>query len=70
MIQVSGYASEQEKQFKELSLEEYHRFSEVFEEGVYQVTAERSIQARDVPGGTAPNQVRAALERARSLLEG
>ena len=70
MIQVSGYASEQEKQFKELSLEEYHRFSEVFGEDVYQVTAERSIQARDVPGGTAPNQVRAALERARSMLEG
>ena len=70
MIQVSSYASEQGKQFRELSLEEYHRFSEVFEEDVYQVTAERSIQARDVPGGTAPNQVRAALERARSLLEG
>ena len=70
MIQVSRYASEQEKQFKELSLEEYHRFSAVFQEDVYQVTAERSIQARDVPGGTAPNQVRAALEKARALLEG
>ncbi len=69
MIQVSEYASEQEKRFNELSLEEYHRFSEAFQEDVYQVTAARSIQARDVPGGTAPNQVRAALERARSLLE-
>ncbi len=69
MIQVSRYASEQEKQFKEISLEEYHRFSEVFQEDVYQVTAASSIQARDVPGGTAPNQVRAALERARSQLE-
>ena len=69
MIQVSKYASEQEKRFNELSLEEYHRFSEVFQEDVYQVTAARSIQARDVPGGTAPNQVRAALERARSMLE-
>ncbi len=69
MIQVSMYASEQEKRFNELSLEEYHRFSEVFQEDVYQVTAARSIQARDVPGGTAPNQVRAALERARSMLE-
>ena len=69
MIQVSKYASEQEKRFNELSLEEYHRFSEVFQEDVYQVTAARSIQARDVPGGTAPNQVRAALGKARSLLE-
>ncbi len=69
MIRVSEYASEQGKQFGELSLEEYRRFSEVFGEDVYQVTAERSIKARDVHGGTAPNRVREALERARSLLE-
>ena len=69
MIQVSEYASEQEKRFNELSLEEYHRFSEAFQEDVYQVNAARSIQARDVPGGTAPNRVREALKRARSMLE-
>ena len=66
---LSGYASENEKPFKELTLEEYRRFSERFDQDVFDVTPESSIAARDVPGGTASGQVEYALEQAQALLE-
>jgi argininosuccinate lyase len=66
---LSTYALEDEKPFKELTLEEYRRFSERFDQDVFDVTPESSIAARDVPGGTAPGQVEYALEQAQALLE-
>ena len=52
-----------------MTLEEYRRFSEHFDQDVFDVTPESSIAARDVPGGTAPGQVGKALEQAQALLE-
>ena len=55
----------------ELSLEELQGFSSQIGEDVFQVlTLEGSVAARDHIGGTAPAQVRAAIERARQRLGG
>ena len=62
------YAAERGKPFGELTLEEYHRFSPSFGEDVYSLTVESSIAARDVLGGTAREQVEAALARARRAI--
>jgi argininosuccinate lyase len=53
----------------EMSLEELQRFSAVIEADVFEVlTLEGSVAARNHIGGTAPAQVRAAIERARQRL--
>ena len=52
-----------------LPLEAYRSFSELFGEDVLSISADTSTRARDVPGGTAPGRVRAALSKARALLE-
>ncbi len=62
------YAAARKKTFAELTLEEYRTFSEKFEADVFDITVERAIAARDVPGGTAPGRVRAALAEARARL--
>ena len=53
----------------DLSLAELQTFSALIETDIYAVlTLEGSLAARDHLGGTAPNQVRAAVERARARL--
>ncbi len=52
-----------------MTLEELQQFSDVIGEDVFDVlTLEGSVQARNHLGGTAPDQVRAAVGRARKLL--
>jgi argininosuccinate lyase len=63
------YAEEQGKAFSELSLAEYRHFSKEFEADVLKLDVRAALAARDVPGGTAPRRVRAALRRARRRLE-
>ena len=41
-----------------------------FAADVLDITAQRSVAARNVPGGTAPEQVAQALQEARRVLEG
>jgi argininosuccinate lyase len=54
----------------ELDLDELRKFSKVIDADVFEVlTPEGSLKARDHLGGTAPNQVRAACERARARLK-
>jgi argininosuccinate lyase len=53
----------------EMSLDTLKGFSPLIEDDVFQVlTLEGSVAARDHVGGTAPNQVRAAIARVRSQL--
>jgi argininosuccinate lyase len=53
----------------ELSTEELRQFSELIGPDVHQVlTLEGSVAARNHVGGTAPEQVRLAIQRVRSLL--
>jgi len=63
------YARERGKTLRELTLEEYRRFSPHFAEDVLGLDLRASLSARDVPGGTAPKRVVAALKRARKSLE-
>ena len=63
------YGIEQHKDLAALSLNELKRFSGVIAQDVYDVlTVEGSVKSRNHPGGTAPDQVRSAIERARSSL--
>ena len=63
------YAMSQEKELNDLTIEEYRQFSPHFGEEVYQITPESSVASRDIVGGTAPRQVKEALEQARKLLD-
>jgi argininosuccinate lyase len=64
------YAIEQDKPLSELSLSELQSFGAMIEEDVYQVlTLEGSINSRCHFGGTAPVQVRSALQSAQSRLK-
>lgn len=64
------HAAEQAKTLAELDLDEYRRFSPRFGEDVRDITVASSLAGRASAGGTAPNQVAEALERARAHLEG
>jgi argininosuccinate lyase len=64
-----AYGLEQGKDLSELSLTELTPFSDTIGEDVFEVlTLEGSVAARDHLGGTAPNQVRAAVRRAQRVL--
>jgi argininosuccinate lyase len=64
------YAIEQDKPLSELSLSELQSFGAMIEEDVYQVlTLEGSVNSRHHFGGTAPIQVRSALQSAQSRLK-
>ena len=54
---------------QDLPLEDYRSYSPLFDADVFDITAEASAAARDVPGGTAPNRVGDALERAEQVLK-
>lgn len=57
------------KDLSEMSLDELKQFSDTIEQDVFEVlTLEGSVAARNHIGGTAPNQVRAAAQRAREAL--
>ncbi|MDE1461430.1 argininosuccinate lyase [Spartinivicinus poritis] len=64
-----AYGIAQNKDLSEMSLEELQQFSSTIEQDVFDVlTLEGSVNARNHIGGTAPAQVKAAIERARELL--
>jgi argininosuccinate lyase len=64
-----AYAIREGKDLTELSIHELQHFHPDIESDVFGVlTLEGSVAARDHFGGTAPRQVRAALERANALL--
>jgi len=66
--QLVRYAAARGKDPSRLSLEELRRFSPLFDEGVYDITLESALRARRHPGGTAPEEVARALERAKRLI--
>ena len=69
VARLSAHAVEQSKGLHELSLKTYRSFSDSFDEDVLSITVDSSIEARDVPGGTAPPRVKSAIEAARTWLE-
>jgi argininosuccinate lyase len=63
------YAESAGKQLDDLSLEEYRRFSPEFDDDIVSLDVRASLEARDVPGGTAPVRVAEALKQARERLK-
>ena len=64
-----AFGVEQQRDLSELTLTELQVYSDVIDADVFDVLRlEGSVAARDHIGGTAPNQVRAAAERAKALL--
>lgn len=64
-----AYGIQQKKDLSELSLSELQQFSDIITDDVFAVLSlEGSVQARDHIGGTAPSQVRAAVNTCRALI--
>ena len=68
VAELVKHASVEGRLLTDLSLEEYRRYSPLFEEDVLSIDLRSSISARDVSGGTAPGQVEAAIKQARGRL--
>jgi argininosuccinate lyase len=63
------YAEQKRCDLSDISLAELKNFSALVEDDIYQVLSlEGSLASRNHIGGTAPNQVKAAITRARTLL--
>jgi argininosuccinate lyase len=57
------------KELHELDLSEYRQLSPLFEADVLNISAASSVKARNVVGGTAPEQVETQLAKAKGLLK-
>jgi argininosuccinate lyase len=68
VAELTHYASSEDRRFDAMTLEEYRRFSPKFGKDILGITVASALAARDVPGGTAPSQVAAALKRAKERL--
>jgi argininosuccinate lyase len=68
VAKLSEYAMSKDKNFRELDLKEYNKFSPLFADDVHKITLESSAAARSIPGGTSPQQVEKALSRAKRLI--
>jgi argininosuccinate lyase len=65
-----AYGIEKNKDLSEMSLDELQSFSSLIDQDVFDVlTLEGSVAARNHQGGTAPQQVKAAAERALALVK-
>ena len=62
------YAQDAGKALSGLSLDEYQVLSPLFDKDVLGIDVRWSVESRDVPGGTAPKRVKAALKEARKRL--
>jgi len=69
VARLGEYAISKGKNFRELDRKEYRKFSPLFGDDVYKITLESSVNARNVAGGTSPQQVGKALTRARRLIK-
>jgi len=67
MYLIVDHANSLNKSLKELSLEEYKKFSPEFDENVFNIDLNNSINQRNVLGGTAKNQVQNAIKEAKII---
>ena len=67
--QVVQYAMQQNRELSALTLDELQQFSDSISQDVFDcLTLAGSVAARKHPGGTAPEQVRAAVQQGRQRL--
>jgi len=64
-----GYALEQGKELCDLKLNEFRKFSGLFDSSVYAIDLASSVAARKSYGGTAPEQVKKSLENAKEIVK-
>tara|TARA_B100001142_G_scaffold173147_1_gene172690 strand:- start:1201 stop:2589 length:1389 start_codon:yes stop_codon:yes gene_type:complete len=69
MYLLVDYANSSNKTLKELSLGEYREFLSEFEEDVFEIDLDHSINQRNVIGGTALVQVQNAIINAKNLTQ-
>jgi len=63
------YAVQNGKDFNELKLVEYRKFSKLFNNDVFKISIVSSVSARKSAGGTAPVKVKASIKQAKKTLE-
>jgi argininosuccinate lyase len=63
-----AFCEDEHRDLARLTIDEYRRFSPLFEPDVLEIDVWSSVRSRDVLGGTAPRRVSAALRRARTIL--
>jgi len=62
------YAVQNRKDFNELKLAEYRKFSKLFNNDVFKISIVSSVSARKSAGGTAPVKVKASIKQAKKIL--
>ena len=68
MGKLVRWAIENKKSFNEISIDEYKKYSSLFEDDVYLITAQSALEARNNIGDTSPEQVKKALKAAKIKL--
>ena len=63
------YCEDNNSKPSDLSLDEFKKFSKEFEKDALNITAKSSVEARNNPGGTAPNRVKSALGDAKAQVK-
>ena len=64
------YCIEQGKNLDDLTIDEYKSFSDIFGEDIYQaISIEECVNARNIPGGPAPQEVQRVIEKGKALVE-
>ncbi|MGB4863556.1 MAG: hypothetical protein WBO97_13950, partial [Tepidiformaceae bacterium] len=61
-------AEKRGSELNELPLDVYRERSDLFGADVLDITVDSALAARDIPGGTAPRQVRIAAAQLRAAL--
>lgn len=68
---IVAYCLEKGKDFKDLSLEEWKKFSDAIDEGIFTCSkVESAVERRKTEGGTGIDEVKRRIERLRKELEG
>jgi len=63
------YCIENKKALEDLSMEEYKQFSEAIEEDIYQqISLEKCVSDRNIPGGPSVSSVSVSIQNARKIL--
>ena len=68
VARLVNFAEEKGRSFSDLKINDYKHFSPLFDKDVGKISIKSSLAARDIPGGTAPNQVSKALAAARKAV--
>jgi argininosuccinate lyase len=68
VAKLVNYAAARGKSLADIAIKEYRKFSPLFGADVRKITLESSVAARNIPGGTAPAQVKRALAKAKRML--